>query len=157
MRIAITPEGFDEVRRKLAALPAGCQADVYGLGFIHAARRAAKRASSTAPRGAAVPLTSKGKPRRRLADSIRAIRVDWHWGGEKVRKSAAIVLAEQPHAHLVERGTVRMAPRPFLEPAIAGQGTLTDFRVGSARAFGRLVKRLEKGKLTARERRAFRV
>ena len=160
MKIAITPEGFDDLRKKLSALPAGCQSDVYGDGFITAARKsAAKSRRLVLPRGKGAPLTRKGKPRRHLADSIRAVRVSWRWGGEKVPRSAALVLAQQPHAHLIEKGTTRWkkGPRPFLSPPLKDSTSLMEgFRVGCGRSFGRLVKRLESGKLKARERKAFR-
>ena len=160
MKLAITPVDFDETRKKLAALPAGLQADVYGDGMIAAARRAARKSRRLVlPRGKSPPLTRKGKPRRHLADSIRAVRVGWRFGGVKVPKSAAIVIAEQPHAHLIEKGTVRMkgGPRPFLEPPLKeGAALMGEVRVGTARSFNRLIKRLESGRLRARERRAFR-
>ena len=158
MQIVFTDnETFQSTRKKMAALPAGLQSDVYGDGFYQAAKKVARKAKRLVQVGEDPPVTTKGKPRRRLRDSIRAIRVAWHWGGEKVNKSAAIVVAEQPHAHLLERGTVRMkeGPYPFLEPPTK-DGTLTEaFRQGTNRSFQRLVKRLESGKLRARERRAF--
>lgn len=159
MRIAITDPGdtFLAVRKKLAALPPGCQADVYGDGMIAAARKVAQKAKRLAPVGKREPLTSKSKPRRRLKQSIRAVRVSWHYGGEKIKRSAAIVLTEQPHAHLVEKGTRHSRANPFLETALKDSASLLSaFRVGSAKSFDRLVRRLETGKLRARERRAFR-
>ena len=160
MRIAITAVDFDETKKKLGALPAGCQSDVYGDGFYEQAKRSAKKSKRLVlPRGKGPPRTSKGKPRRHLADSIKAIRVSWRWGGVKVPKSAAIVLAQQPHAHLIEKGTRRWkkGPRPFLGPPLKQTAALMEgFRIGTAKSFRRLVARLEKGKLTARERRAFR-
>ena len=159
MRIAITPVDYDLTRKKLAALPAGLQSDVYGYGLFAAAKKAARRAKILVlPRGDSPPLTSKGKPRRHLQNSIRAVQVSWHWAGEKVKRSAAIIIAEQPHAHLIELGTVHWSegPRPFLAPALKDSASLLEgFRVGSARRFDRLVKRLERGKLTARERKFF--
>ena len=137
-------------------MPAAFQAGVYGDGLFNAARRASRRAASAAPRSPGDSNTRTGKPRKHLADSIRAVRVAWKFGGERVPKSAAIVLAEQPHAHLVERGTVRMRARPFLEPAIRSQSVLSDFRTGAGRSFARTARRLETGKLTARERKAAR-
>ena len=160
MRISIEPIDFDETRKKLGALPAGLQADVYGDGFYEQAKRSARKSKRLVlPRGKGPPLTSKGKPRRHLAASIKAIRVSWTWAGVKVKRSAAIVLAQQPHAHLIERGTKRWkkGPRPFLGPPLKEKGALLEgFRVGTGRSFRRLIKRLESGKLRARERRAFR-
>ena len=157
MKIVYTVEGFDATRKKLAALPVGIQADVIGDGLYAAARKAASKSKRLAPVGKGLARTSKGKPRRRLRDSIKAHRVSWRWGGEKVPRSASIVVAEQPHAHLVERGTVRMKARPFLEPPMRQGSVLMEaVRAGTTRSFTRLVKRLEAGKLRARERRAFR-
>ena len=158
MKIAYSVEGFDETRKKLAALPAGVQADVIGDGLYAAARKAARKSKRLVlPRSTGTPTTNKGKPRRHLADSIRAVRVSWRWGGEKVPRSAAIVVAEQPHAHLLEKGTVRMKARPFLAPPLKQSAVLMEaVRAGTTRSFDRLVKRLESGKLRARERRAFR-
>ena len=158
MKIELTDGGtFADVRRKMNALPPGLQSDVYGDGFISAARKARLKSKRLAPVGRGPALTRRGAPRPRLRDTIRAVRVSWRWGGEKVKNSAAIVVASSPHAHLVERGTVRMRARPFLIPPLKdSSGILSAYRAGCQRSFGRLVKRLESGKLRARERRAFR-
>ena len=159
MKIEIKPHGetFKQVRRRLAALPVGCQADVYGEGFIAAARKSRLKSKRLCPVGTAEPRTRAGNPRRRLRDSIRAVRVGWKWDGVRVPKSAAIVVAEQPHAHLVEKGTVRTRKHPFLAPPLKDGGGLNEaFRTGCAKSFVRLVNRLESSRLRARERRAFR-
>lgn len=162
MRIAIqaADDSLFETRKKLAALPAGLQADVYGDGFYEQAKRAARKSRRLVlPRGEGPAKTPSGKPRRHLAKSIRAIRVAWRYAGVKVPRSAAIVLAEQPHAHLIEKGTERWkrGPRPYLEPPMKDAAMLLDgFRVGTAKSFRNLIRRLESGKLRGRERKAFR-
>lgn len=159
MRIAIQPQEFDETRKKLSALPAGCQSEVYGDGMYEAAKKSAlKSRRLVLPRGKG--LTVRGLPRRHLANSIKAIRVSWRFGGEKVPRSAAIVLAEQPHAHLIERGTVRWkkGPRPFLAPPLRDAATLMGaVRLGSAKSFRRLIDNMNEGRLTARQRKYFKV
>ena len=159
MNVKFTPIDFDITRTKLAALPAGMQSMVYGAGLLEVAKKAAIKSKRLAPLGDNPPVTTKGKPRLRLRYSIKAQSIGWHWGGEKVPKSAAIVIAGQPHAILIESGFThyrsgkRADTEPFLEPPMKDAGLMMDFERGASKAFVRLAKRFEKGRLTSRERR----
>ena len=151
MKIAIVAKDWEEIEKRLAAMPYAMQSEVYGKGFLASARAAARKARVKCPVGKGPALTSKGKPRRRLSQSIRAVPVGWHWNGVKIKKSAAIVVAEQPHAHLVE------AIDPFLEPAMRdGLAVNHHFKIGAGRAFGRTIRQLEQGKFTGSIRRVLR-
>ena len=145
---------FKQVRERLAAMPSALQADVYGKALTFAARKARTRARQLCPTGKGPALTLRGTPRRRLRDSILVKTVAWKWDGVRVPRSAALLIAEQPHAHLVEKGTVRTKASPFLEPSVK-TGLLPAFQHGARSNFTRLIQRLEAGRLTARERRAF--
>ena len=150
-------EAMEELDRRVRLLPDALRAKVYGDGFLRAARRAAQRARGRCPRGAGPALTNAGEPRKRLAESISVKPVGWKWGGVKVRRSAAIIVAEQPHAHLVELGTVRTRAKPFLAPSVHDTAVLADFRAGTNRSFRRTLKRMETGKLTRAEGRGLSV
>ena len=63
-------ESFAVLRKRLGALPPGCQASVYGDGMAAVARAAARKARRDCPVGKGEPLTRRGFPRRRLKESI---------------------------------------------------------------------------------------
>ena len=153
MKIVIVPAEWDEIGKRLVAMPLALQTEVYGKGFIAAARQAVRKAKTLCPPfGKHPPVTAQGKPRRHLRDSIKAVPVSWHWGGRKIKASAAIVLAEQPHAHLVEKSK----SGPYLEPALQdGMALNQNFKIGSGKAFNQTIRQLEKGRFTGRVRRIF--
>ena len=148
---------FSQVVKALEALPVGLQHGCYGAGFKAAGNKTRRIARAKAPVGEGFPLTNKGKPRKRLRDSIEVALVGWHWSGKKVPKSAVVVVAKQPHAHLVEDGTMRMPARPFLYPALKTGGLVREFKRGASRQFGRVVRQIEQRKLTRATARAIRL
>ena len=147
MKIDFNIEGVEVLQKQLQALPIGLQHAVYGAGFKRAAAKVRRVARQRVPVGRGVPITRKGRIRKRLRDSIKPKLVGWRWDGRKVPKSAAIVVAEQPHAHLVESGTVKMPARPYLMPALRS-GLSQEFRNGCVRHFARVVKQIDERKLT---------
>lgn len=153
MKILIVPAEWDEIGKRMAAMPLALQTEVYGKGFIAAAKQAARKARTLCPPfGKHPPVTNQGKPRRHLRDSIFAVPVSWHWAGRRIRNSAAIVVAEQPHAYLVENSK----SGPYLEPALQdGMAINQNFKIGAGRAFNRTIRQLEKGRYTGRLRRIF--
>ena len=150
INIKLAPgQDWDTVRRRLRALPPILEAECYGFGMLNAARGVARVSRQLCNVGPPDPRTNAGKPRRHLRDSIRAIPIAWRWGGRKVPRSAAIVLAEQPHAHFLERGSfnVRTGRRnrayPFLEPPMRDSARLLKlFKSGAGAQLPRALRKL---------------
>lgn len=144
------------IRDALEALPPALEHGCYGAGFLVAGRKAKRVARTLCPRA---PKTRKGADRKHLRDSIRVRLVGWRWRGRKVPKSAVVVVAEQPHAHLIELGTKRWkgGPRPFLYAALESGGLAEAFVLGARRHFGKVVRQIESKKLTRTTARAIRL
>ena len=152
----------EDVMNALQALPVGLQHACYGAGFRKAGLKVKRLARARAPVGEGIPLTRKGKIRKHLRDSIKVKLVGWKWQGKRVPKSAVIVLAEQPHAHLVERGSFVYGKywkpaRPFLWPALQNAGVSREFGRGASREFGKVVKQIRERKLTKTTARALKL
>ena len=148
-----------DIRNALEALPPALEHGCYGAGFMVAGRKAKRVARSLCPPGKGRPTTRKGKDRKHLRDSIRVRPVGWRWRGKKVPKSAVVIVAEQPHAHLIELGTKRWkeGPRPFLYPALESGGLNEAFVAGARKHFGKVVRQIESRKLTRTTARAIRL
>ena len=164
MKIVYRIEGDEDLKKALGALPIGLQHACYGAGFRQAGAGVARKAKAAAPvgKGIAWRRGRRALREKRLFESIRVRLIPWHWDGRKVPKSAAIVVAEQPHAHLVEigaRGPYKSRkPQPFLWPALQDKAALmTDFKRGAQRQFARVVRQVERGKLTKQTARALRL
>ena len=144
----------------LNALPIGLQHACYGSGFKRSGMKVKRVARQLCPPGPPEGLVSrKGRTRLHLRDSIRVVLVGWRWRGAKVPRSAVVVVAQQPHAHLIERGTKRWkkGPRPFLMPAMESSNLLEEFRAGAARQFGVVVKQIRERKLNRKTAAALRL
>ena len=147
------------IRDALEALPPALEHGCYGAGFLAAGRKTRRIARSLCPPGKGPAKTRKGKDRKRLRDSIRVRLVGWRWRGRRVPRSAVIVIAEQPHAHLIERGTKRWkeGPRPFLEPAIESSGLNEEFVRGCQKQFGKIARQIYSRRMTRKTARAIRL
>lgn len=161
MRVEIK-DNWEQVVQTFEALPIGLRLEVYGQGLLAQARWAAQQsrrllvAQGSVSKG--IPTTNKGEPRKHLADSIVTARVGWRFDGQYIPRAAALVVAEQPHAHLVELGTVKTDPKPFLAPPIENGSVLLEaYKRGAIRYQRSLFKRLDKGKITSRERQLSRI
>lgn len=156
------PKALEQMRHALNALPVGVTHAVVGAGFKKAGAKTRRVARSMCPpgKGGLERLVSKkGRPRLPLRDSIFVRLVGWRWRGRKVPKSAVVVVAAQPHAHLIERGTKRWkkGPRPFLEPAMEQSNLLQEFKAGAQRHLGKVIKQIETKKLTRQTARQLRL
>ena len=154
------PKALEHLRNALNALPVGVTHAVVGAGFRKAGMKTRRVARSMCPPGPKAGLVSrKGRIRRHLRDSIFVRLVGWRWRGRKVPKSAVVVVAAQPHAHLIERGTKRWkkGPRPFLEPAMEQSNLLQEFKAGAQRHLGKVIKQIETRKLTRQTARTLRL
>ena len=152
--------GYHETLAKLEQLEPALEAKVYADGLAAVARKVKGVAKRLAPVGKGPALRKTGDPRRRLKDSISVKRIGWRWGPKRVyvKRSAAIVVAGQPHAHLVERGTVErvttsgarrgaVKAQPFLTPALRDNaGLMAAFRRGVSLSLPRTIKRIDQGK-----------
>ena len=161
MKIGIEYEAEDVVNA-LGALPVGLQHACYGAGFRRAGSKVKRLARAKAPVGKGIPLKRSGAIRKRLRDSIAVKLVSWRWDGRRVPKSAVIVLAEQPHAHLVEKGSwvygkYWVEAKPFLWPSLQNADVSREFARGAARDFGKVVKQIRTKKLTKATARALKL
>jgi len=128
--------GFDELERQLLALP-GLMADrIMGDGLAAAGRVVRNEARLLVP-------VDTGALQRSLRTRRRATYVNLPTGRVRVPGSGARTLAGGAgarHAYLVEHGTVKNRPKPYLLPAlISTQGR----QLGAAtsamrRSFGRI-------------------
>lgn len=148
MEIDIRVEGFAETLKAVESLPGLLSQRVIGDGLAAAARVIRDNAKALAPRRLG-GLRAGIKARRRASDV---------YFGRKVPGGMSIVVAEAPHSHLLEFGTVErwtktgayrgaLRPRPFLEPALY-QNKAQQFaklHQAMARSFNRNVKVLEGG------------
>ena len=154
------PKALQQMRDALNALPVGVTHAVVGAGFRQAGLKTRRIARQLCPPGPPEGLVSrKGRIRRHLRDSIKVQLVGWRWRGRKVPRSAVVVVAYQPHAHLIERGTKRWkkGPRPFLEPAMAQGNLLEEFQRGASKHLGKTIKQIEARKLTRTTARSLRL
>ena len=159
MKVGYDFEGDADLRKALNALPVGLQHAVYGAGFKRAGAKTKRVARTLCPPGTGTRVTRKGRIRMRLRDTILVRLVGWRWRGRKVPRSAVVVVAASPHAHLIEGGTKRWkkGPRPFLMPALKTGGLAAEFRKGCAKHFGVTVRQIRERKLTRATARALRL
>ena len=80
MKIDFDIQGVKTLRGQIEALPIGLQHACYGAGFKRAGSKAARIARQRAPVGKGVPLTRKGRIRKRLRDSIKVKLVGMEMG-----------------------------------------------------------------------------
>ena len=154
------PDALQTMRDALNAMPVGVTHAVVGAGFKRAGDRVKRMARAMCPPGKLSRLVSrKGRIRKRLRDSIKVFLVGWRWLGIKVPRSAVVVVAQQPHAHLVERGVKhwKAGPRPFLWPAMESSNLVEEFRAGAARQFGSVIKQIRARKLNRKTAAALRL
>ena len=136
--------GFDHLERAMRQLPFAIQARVQGAGCRAMARVVAETARSLVPE---VTGALKASIRvRSVAERTRS--------GVRVAGAAAAVFAGGPgaaHAHLVELGTVRAQPHPFLRPAFERKRTAQHraFARAVERNFNRTVRQLATGRAPA--------
>ena len=143
---------YEDIEKKIGALLPSARQIVYPAGLRAGGNRVSQRARALAPVGEGLPLTLKGAPRKRLRDSIKTVLVGWHYGGRKVKKGAALEIAQQPHAHLVELGhggPKPAPPHPFMKPAIEDtSGTLRAIVQGMRKSWNGVVRSIARGKIT---------
>lgn len=121
----IQVEGLQETRQaldRLRALPGVLARVALSDGLLAQARVAAEHAKTTA-----LFQDRSG----RLRKSIGARK------GQRRYGASAILIANEPHAHLVHRGTIQSSARPFLTKAVQ------DSRSEGLQAFVRAVRRRE--------------
>lgn len=110
-------EGFRELERNLRELPKRIAKNVVKRTLVAAAEPFISQARATAPRltgrlAESIKISTKLSPRqRRLAQREARARKEKHFSEIHAGASAL------PHAHLVEYGTFKMRPRPFMRPA----------------------------------------
>ncbi len=105
--------GLDALRRRLAALPATARsAAAPAMLDVAEGVADAVRASLGAGPGPSAPGAAPDDPSGRLAASVSAAPTD----------RGSVVIAAAPEAALLEYGTLRMAPRPFLRVAALRAG-----------------------------------
>ena len=160
-RVGIEYDGED-IQNALQALPVGLQHACYGAGFRRAGAKTKRLARAKAPVGEGVPLKRSGAIRKRLRDSLSVKLVSWRFSGKRVPNSAVIVIAEQPHAHLVELGSwvygkYYVDPNPFLWPALKNSNVSREFARGASGKFAKVVKQIRTRKLTRATARALKL
>ena len=134
-QLVIALDAFPNVMRDVA----------YTDGLVAAARVAARRAKQT---------DAFQDDTGNLRGSIKARR------GQRRYHPSALVVAEAPHAHLLEFGTVKMKERPFLLPAVQSVKTqlVPQFVKGIRKRYRRVSDELAgRKKLSRRVARAFSV
>lgn len=116
-------EGLRELEQNLRQLPKATAKNVAKRTLIKSAEPFIAQARATAPRG------PDQKGRTHLADSIQISTRLSKRQATLARREARINKSPKhfteihagaralPHAHLVEYGTFKMAPRPFMRPA----------------------------------------
>ena len=158
-------ESFRKLEQNLSAFPQEIQGRVYGAGCAYVARKSAIKARRFCPRRAKQSRESirrfgrqnlsniyqKRRLKKPLYQSIYTKRVAWHWysfgGLKRVKRSAALIIALQPHAHLVENGTFKNKAKPFLKPSIADKRqVIKDFQTGTREKFRKYVNDVRNGK-----------
>ena len=145
IKFEIDQKEFEAVIGRMRKLPLRMQQRVYVAGLSEVARDIRKRAKRAAPVGRGLAVSGSGELRKRLKDSFLVKLIGWKFGGQKIKRSAAIVVNTAPHAHLLEQGTRKMRARPFLGPASENtSGMLSIFRRGVNKAFQRAIAKLAK-------------
>ena len=129
---------------RLRRVPGALRSNVYGPASLEAAKSAAVKARIYCPVGKKPPRKRGGGHRKRLRDSIVARLVSWRHGNKVYPRSAAQVVAEQPHAIFVEKGTKYMPARPFLMPALRDAGLLRRFVSEARSVFPRTIRMLRR-------------
>lgn len=110
-------EGLRELQRNLAELPKATAKNVCRRILIKAAEPFISAARASAPRltgalAASIHFSTRLSPRQQ-----RLARREAKLKNEKYFTEVHAGASALPHAHLVEYGTFKMAPRPFMRPA----------------------------------------
>lgn len=129
-RITHTTRGLDQLRHRLAALPAAAEMAVATAlsevadGAAEEVRRALRGGDDPGSGAASRPGAPPADPKGRLAAAVTLVR---HPG-----RPGAAVTVDLPFARDLEFGTARMAPRPFLRPAMLRAGHNAGAALGAA-------------------------
>jgi HK97 gp10 family phage protein len=104
VKVEVTIRGLEELKRELARLSDAAQGRLTRNALMAGARIAAKAARENAP-------VATGA----LKKSIKA-----RWGAPDKRSSVKTALVNTPvfYGALVEFGTVHVAPKPYMRPAV---------------------------------------
>ena len=126
-RVTHSTRGLDALRARLKALPAAAEVAA-GDALREVADGAAEdvRSALQESTGGArsVPDAVPADPEGRLAAAVTVVR--------HPDRPAAAVTVDLPFAHYLEFGTVKMAPRPFLRPAMLQAGQNAGAKLGAA-------------------------
>ena len=144
MEMDVELTGFDTLASIMSSLPVLVAERVQGDGLFAAAEVVRDQAKANVP-------VKTGALQRSIRVRRRSQRVETTTGRKSVPGAAAQVVAGgrgAAHALLVELGTVRAAPHPYLAPALfETQGRLlAEARAAMTRAFVRLGRDLAAGK-----------
>lgn len=134
---------YRQLEEALRSFPDVMRRVAFTDGLVAGARVIARRAKQTEA------FEDKTGNLRR---SIKARR------GQRRYPPSGLVIAEAPHAHIIEHGTVHLPARPFLVPAaeVTRQETARAFVKGIRRRYRRVTDELQgRRKLSRRVARAF--
>ena len=145
--VQIQFEGEVDLRKKIQLVPEEYRKRVYRGGLRTAAAYTLRQARRRVAKSKRKDISKRANPRH-LKNSGKIQSISWRYDGKKYRHAAYQVKFLQPHAHLVELGTVKMKAKPFLEPALRDSGgILNHIHIGMARAFKRVNRQIARKKL----------
>ena len=140
-------EGEKDLRKKMELVPEEYRKRIYRAGLRGAAAYTLRQARRRVAKSKRTDISTRRNPRH-LKNSGKIGSITWNYDGKKYRHAAYQIKFKQPHAHLVELGTVKMKAKPFLEPALQDKaGTLQSIHIGMARAFKRVNRQIARKKL----------
>lgn len=128
--MSIKISGLEAVQRKFEALPKKVQRKVLREGMTAAAKIVRAQARADVP--VATGDLRKSINVRGLQAAKGAAFLNKTKGGSRAVQIGKTVVAEAPHAHLVEKGTKRMRAQPFLLPALQANEQRTVDLVGDS-------------------------
>lgn len=128
--MSIKISGLEAIQRKFEALPKKVQRKVMREGVTQAAKIVRAQARADVP--VATGDLRKSIKVRGLQAAKGAAFLNKTKGGSRSVKIGKTVVAEAPHAHLVEKGTKRMRAQPFLLPALQANEQRTVDLVGDS-------------------------
>ena len=145
--LTINFEGEKDLQKKMQMVPEVMRKQVYKGGLRSGAAYALRQARRRVAKSKRKDISSRRNPKH-LKNSGRIQSISWRYDGKKYRGAAYQIVFKQPHAHLVELGTVKMKAKPFLEPALQDKaGVLNNIHIGMTKSFARAMRRLAKKKL----------
>lgn len=145
--------GAKELEKALKQLPKSTSKSVLRTALRNAAKPTVNMAKATAPVGPTGNLRSSITAKTSLSKSQKKRR-------QKVGDVEMFIGPTAPHGHLLEFGTVKMAPRPFMRPAwdSTKQEVLDSIEKelwqAISKAASRLAKKAEAGTFSRTARRA---